>query len=721
MQDRRFRYKRALIAFMVTLLIFLIVIDVLIVSSQRNQLLIEVQEGMENELDLIASFVREPLLKDDYAQVEQFLLQWAREHNNVIEIRATMPNSFVLAEYSRAAQSSYVSEMRKEVLYGDMLLMSLKLGKDYSEVEKILSSLQFWLIAFSFIFTAALGAVLWRTIRTMALKPLEREISLRTQAEEMLHKAKAQLEERVRERTADLKETNRSLRLQIEERAKVEAALKESEHKFRAIFDNAMDGILLADVENKTFLSGNKMICLMLGYGEEEIRGLQVTDIHPEEELPYVIEQFDKQYRKEILTAADIPVKRRDGTIFYADINSSPVTLSGRTYLIGVFRDITARRLAEAALRESEERFRTIYEYAPIMIDSFNDDGRCTLWNKACEHHLGYSQEEVLNSEDPLSLFYPDPGERERTLNSILKKDGQFREFNVRAKDGSFHNQMWANFMLPKGNIIALGYDITDRKSLETRLFHAQKMEAVGQLAGGVAHDFNNILTAIISNSYLLKMKVGEDSDAGGLVDKITALSNNAARIVQELLVFSRKQKTEMACVDLNEVIRSTENLLKEFTGKKTDVNIYLAEKALPVMADRNQLEQVIVNLATNARDAMPDGGSLTVRTALEEVDDHFITRHGFGTSGMYALLSVTDSGSGMSEETQQKVFEPFFTSKEVGKGTGLGLSIVYGIIEKHKGHIHMESMLGAGTTINIYIPLVMHADGLKNNTDHSA
>ena len=354
------------------------------------------------------------------------------------------------------------------------------------------------------------------------------------------------------------------------------------------------------------------------------------------------------------------------------------------------------------------------------MIDSFKEDGRCILWNKACERQLGYTNEEVLNSDNPLALFYPDSDMQEYVKDVILKKDGKFREFIVHAKDGSLHNQMWANFTLPNGNLIALGYDITERKSLETQLFQAQKMEAVGQLAGGVVHDFNNILTAIISNSYLLRNRLEQDSEASGLVDKITILSNNAARIVQELLVFSRKQKSDMSCVNLNEVITSTRNLLKEFTGKKTEVKTNLSEKELPVMADRYQLEQVVVNLATNARDAMPEGGILIIRTELVEIDDHFIKHHGFGKCGMYALLSVNDSGSGMSEETKQKVFDPFFTTKEVGKGTGLGLSIVYGIIEQHKGNIHMESRPGRGTSFNIYLPIVKDSEGVNDKPEHS-
>jgi CheY-like chemotaxis protein len=235
-------------------------------------------------------------------------------------------------------------------------------------------------------------------------------------------------------------------------------------------------------------------------------------------------------------------------------------------------------------------------------------------------------------------------------------------------------------------------------------------MEAVGQLAGGVAHEFNNILTAIINNVYLVQRKIKEDDPSMENLGKILRLSDNAAKIARELLAFSRKQQVELAPVALNDIVKVTERLLKNFIGEDIEFSIKLSDKSPVIMADRRQIEQVIINLATNARDVMPGGGRLSIETDLAEISPDFIKTHGFGRPGMYALLAVVDTGTGIDAETRKKVFEPFFTTKEVGKGTGLGLSIVYGIITQHSGYINVDSRPGEGTTFTIYLPVITSA-----------
>lgn len=264
-----------------------------------------------------------------------------------------------------------------------------------------------------------------------------------------------------------------------------------------------------------------------------------------------------------------------------------------------------------------------------------------------------------------------------------------------------------------KGEVIKaieLGTDVTQQRKLEEQLLHAQKMEAVGQLAGGVAHEFNNILTAIINNVYLLQRKTEEDGPARETLDIILKLSNNAAVIARELLAFSRKQRVELAPLGLNDIVKNTEKLLKDFIGEDLEFNVRLSDKSPVIMADRRQIEQVIINLATNARDAMPGGGRLTIETDIAGIDAAFIKAHGFGRPGMYALLKVVDTGIGIDAETRKKIFEPFFTTKEVGKGTGLGLSIVYGIITQHNGYIDIYSEPGHGSAFNIYLPEIKSA-----------
>ncbi len=249
--------------------------------------------------------------------------------------------------------------------------------------------------------------------------------------------------------------------------------------------------------------------------------------------------------------------------------------------------------------------------------------------------------------------------------------------------------------------------DITEHRKLEEQLLQAQKMEAVGQLAGGVAHDFNNILTAILGDAYLLEMKLGAGSPFRQYVDDIRTSAERAANLTQSLLAFSRKQILNPKPVDLNSVIRKLHKLTARLIGEDIDYKTFLSGSDLTVMADSGQFEQVMLNLITNARDAMPGGGKLSITTKPALIDDDYIASHGFGTPGKYALTSVSDSGTGMDERTKDKIFEPFFTTKEVGKGTGLGLAIVYGIVKQHNGFILCESVPRKGTAFHIYLPLV--------------
>jgi PAS domain S-box-containing protein len=249
--------------------------------------------------------------------------------------------------------------------------------------------------------------------------------------------------------------------------------------------------------------------------------------------------------------------------------------------------------------------------------------------------------------------------------------------------------------------------DMTEYKILEKQLIQAQKMEAIGQLAGGIAHDFNNILTAIIGYGNLLDMEI-QKQELKMYVSRILKSAQRAANLTKSLLAFSRGQIITFRPVNLNEIIRGVENLLTSLMGEDIEIATTLSNKYLTVMADSGQIEQVLMNLATNARDAMPEGGKFIIRTDHMELDNEFIRVHGFGQTGMYAVITVADTGQGIDEMTKEKIFEPFFTTKEVGKGTGLGLSMVYGIIQQHEGFIDVQSESGKGTTFTMYLPLVV-------------
>jgi signal transduction histidine kinase/ActR/RegA family two-component response regulator len=266
----------------------------------------------------------------------------------------------------------------------------------------------------------------------------------------------------------------------------------------------------------------------------------------------------------------------------------------------------------------------------------------------------------------------------------------------------------------------AMEHEMAKRKKLEEQLLHAQKMEAVGHLAGGVAHDFNNILMAITSFSSLLKMDIEEGSTARHYVDEISSSADRAAQLTKNLLAFSRKQNINPEPVDINDIVRQLLPMLSRLVGEHIDQEVRLQEGGLAVMADRGQIEQVLMNLVTNARDAMPGGGAFTLATERTEFDEEFVNLHGYGRPGTYALLSISDSGEGLDPEVRDKIFEPFFTTKDVDKGTGLGLSIVYGIVKQHKGYVDVYSEKGRGTRFAIYIPLLEGGHSLSERAQAS-
>jgi signal transduction histidine kinase/CheY-like chemotaxis protein len=260
--------------------------------------------------------------------------------------------------------------------------------------------------------------------------------------------------------------------------------------------------------------------------------------------------------------------------------------------------------------------------------------------------------------------------------------------------------------------VIVILNDISTQKRLEAQLLQSQKMEAIGLLAGGVAHDFNNILSAIIGYASILQMKIPSDAPLRPNVDQVLAAAQRAASLTQGLLAFSRKQIINPKPLEVNDRVRRIERLLRRIIGEDIDLAVRYASEDRTILMDAGQLEQVIINLATNARDAMPAGGVLRIETGTAAMDAEFIGRHGFGQAGHYAVITVSDTGTGMDEQTRMHIFEPFFTTKEIGKGTGLGLSTVYGIVKQNNGFILCDSEPGSGSTFRLYFPLAGEAPG---------
>jgi PAS domain S-box-containing protein len=371
------------------------------------------------------------------------------------------------------------------------------------------------------------------------------------------------------------------------------------------------------------------------------------------------------------------------------------------------------KRVAEM-MQAAEVRFRSYFELGLIGLAETSPEKGWIRVNDALCSMLGYSEEELLHTTWE-KLTYPedlpaDLAQFERMFSG--DQDGYTLGKRFVRKDGAIVHTILSVRCIRRPDrsidyMVASLQDITNFKHLEEQLLHSQKMEAVGQLAGGVAHDLNNILTVIYGYCSVLQMKIGKEAPFRSDIDQIYAAAERAANLTRSLLAFSRKQIMSPKTINLNEVVTNVVKLLSRIIGEDIELITVLTETPLNIFADRGQVEQVLMNLAANARDAMPDGGKLTIETKIEDIDEGFIQSHGYGTAGEFIVISVSDTGKGMDAETSYRIFEPFFTTKEVGQGTGLGLSIVYGVVKQHNGYINVSSKAGHGTTFNIYLPRV--------------
>jgi PAS domain S-box-containing protein len=468
----------------------------------------------------------------------------------------------------------------------------------------------------------------------------------------------------------------------------------------------------------------------MVQYTLDEIRQLGILDIHPEEDVPWILEEFDRHARKETEKEIDIPVKRKDGSIFWAEVKSSPVTISGKEFVLGSFRDITERRKAEEKVKESEDRFRDLVEHSQSLICTHDLEGRILSANPWAATVLGYSQDELLrmNLRDFIApeVRYEFVG----YLEKIRKHGVAQGMLLVQTRNGERRIWEYKNTLRTEGVtepvVRGMAQDITERKRgevekarLEAQLQQAQKMESVGRLAGGVAHDFNNLLTVITGYSELLLQKIGKESPMHGEVEEIKRAGERASSLTQQLLAFSRKQIIEPKVILLDSMVAETHKMLARLIGENIDLQTITGKSPGTVKVDPGQFQQILMNLAVNARDAMPDGGKIVIETANVDLDEGYCALHPYVKPGRFVMLAVSDTGKGMSEEVKTHIFEPFFTTKEMGSGTGLGLATTYGAVHQAGGSIEVYSEVGIGTTFKIYLPRVEEAVVKPEKNDH--
>ncbi|MGI9491124.1 MAG: PAS domain S-box protein [Geminicoccaceae bacterium] len=389
----------------------------------------------------------------------------------------------------------------------------------------------------------------------------------------------------------------------------------------------------------------------------------------------------------------------------------------GSSITLGV--DVTDLKRSEEAVREREERLRSILETAPDAIITIDDHGLISSFSPYAETMFGYSAVEAVGQNVKMLMPSPYRQEHDRYLahyrNTGEKKIiGIGREVSAQRKDGSIFPMFLAvNEMAIEGRRMFTGVlrDMTEEKARDAQLRQAQKMEVVGQLTGGVAHDFNNLLTAIMGNLEMLEMRLDGDDKSRVMIEAAQEAAGLGAELTGRLLAFARRQPLDPKVIALNDIVLDMRELLERTLGETIEINTVLANPLNMTLADPAQVQNALLNLAINARDAMPSGGQLTLETANVELDEAYARDHADVTAGDYVLLSVSDTGTGMTPEIRDRVFEPFFTTKEVGKGSGLGLSMVYGFIKQSGGHVLLYSEVDHGTKISLYLPKVAVSD----------
>jgi PAS domain S-box-containing protein len=503
----------------------------------------------------------------------------------------------------------------------------------------------------------------------------------------------------------------------ITERKRAEEALRESEEKYRRIVETANEGICVADGDYLVTYVNRKMADI-LGYLPEEIIGKPLGHFLFPEDLA----DYEKKVSHRIQgnnETYESRFRRKDGGECWTNVSSTAISTEDGRFAgsFGMFSDITERKLAEDALRESEERFSKFFHASTVgtSITRLSDSQFADV-NDAYLGLFGYTREEVIG-QNPLKLgMWANPEDRAEMVD-ILQEQGRIQDFETRfhRKSGEIMDALLSAEVIELAGqryILGLTHDITDRKrgererkKLEEQLFQAQKMESVGRLAGGVAHDFNNMLGVIIGRAEMaLEQDIPTDKLQHNLKEILKA-GLRSAGLTRQLLAFARKQTAIPKVLDLNDTISGMLKMLRRLIGEDIDL-LWIPELDLwKVKIDPSQVDQILANLVVNARDAIPGVGAITLRTDNVVIDETNRAETPEFIPGEYALLTISDTGEGMSEKVRENIFEPFFTTKEPGRGTGLGLSTVYGIVKQNDGFIYVASELGKGTTFKIYLP----------------
>jgi len=502
------------------------------------------------------------------------------------------------------------------------------------------------------------------------------------------------------------------LGIDLTDRLRMEEALKQSEERYRKMVEWSPLGIVIYSEGRFEYINP---AALRMGGAKsaEELIGKPVLDyIHPDYR-DFAVKRLKQMMETgETTMPAEVKLARRDGSYYDADIVSSPLVYEGKSAVQSILRDISESKQAQAQLRK------VIYavEQSSSAVVIADERGTVEYANRRFTDITGFSQDEVIGEGIPSLFCRSDPDTWEHSCkDAILSGRKWSRECKNARKDGTAY---WAHLNLSPvrndegkvTNFILTFDDVTERRGMEEKLHASQRLEALGTLAGGVAHDFNNLLTVINGYSEMILDELPEGDPIRRDLDEIRKAGHKAALLTGQLLAFSRKQVVMPRLLDLNDLIRETDKMLRRLIREDIELVLEMDPRLGRVRMDPGQMTQVIINLVVNARDAMPQGGRLAIRTKCFILTQESVRWDGRLPAGEYGLLEIADTGCGMDEETVKHIFEPFYTTKEAGKGTGLGLSTVYGIIGQNGGYIEMMSEVGKGTTARVYLPIASEA-----------
>lgn len=483
---------------------------------------------------------------------------------------------------------------------------------------------------------------------------------------------------------------------------------KQAEELFRTLFDRSPVGLFI--IQDRKFKLINPQFLQLTGYKEDEFLGKDSLAFILPEDRNIVRENTIKMLKGRITLPFELRVINKTGETRWIEQTVTSTHYNGRLAVLGYYVDISERKLVEQELRKSEERYRMIFEQSPLGIIHFDQKGVIVDCNKKFVEIMGSSREKLIGFNMLKSL-------RDKKMLSAVERalsggTGYYEGDYLSVTGGkltpmrAIYNRITSEEGIFLGGI-SLYEDITEKKKLEAQLQQAQKMEAVGTLAGGIAHDFNNMLQAIFGYTQILLMGKEPSNPDYEKLEAIEKSAQRASDLTKRLLIFSRKVESKLRPLDLNNEIEQVSKMLKSTIPKMINIELHLSEDIKIINADPAQIEQIMMNLGVNARDAMPNGGRLIFETENVILDEEYCKTHLGSKPGQYVKLSISDTGYGMDKETLRHIFEPFYTTKDTGKGTGLGLAMVYGIVKNHGGYIMCYSEPDEGTIFKIYFPII--------------